>query len=162
MRREDCDAARRPDDRMACHALAGTRPGQRRGRRHSAARSQPMGHVVIWTTMMALSPDDIADLRRWLLSGAVIVLAHGAIAASMVNWRDTIEPAEPAAAIVIELAPLPVAPTALQTDIAPGVEQVMSEASPERPVEKQKAKEKLASKPVEEPPPEIKPAPNPD
>ncbi|HKF08241.1 MAG TPA: energy transducer TonB [Xanthobacteraceae bacterium] len=121
-----------------------------------------MGHVVIWTTMMALSPDDIADLRRWLLSGAVIVLAHGAIAASMVNWRDTIEPAEPAAAIVIELAPLPVAPTALQTDIAPGVEQVMSEASPERPVEKQKAKEKLASKPVEEPPPEIKPAPNPD
>jgi len=55
-----------------------------------------MGHVVIWTTMMALSPDDIADLRRWLLSGAVIVLAHGAIAASVVNWRDTIEPAEPA------------------------------------------------------------------
>ncbi|HMF26505.1 MAG TPA: hypothetical protein VKG24_30910 [Pseudolabrys sp.] len=48
------------------------------------------------TTMMALSPDDIADLRRWLLSGAVIVLAHGAIAASVVNWRDTIEPAEPA------------------------------------------------------------------
>jgi len=84
----------------------------------------------------------------------------------VVNWRDTIEPAEPAAAIVIELAPLPVAPTAPQTDIAPGLEQVMSEASPERPVEqieeKQKAKEKLASKPVEEPPPEIKPASNPD
>ena len=67
---------------------------------------------------------------------------------------------------MIELAPLPVAPTAPQTDIAPGLEQVMSEASPERPVEqveeKQKAEEKLASKPVEEPPPEIKPAPNPD
>jgi periplasmic protein TonB len=116
--------------------------------------------------MMALSADDMADLRRWLLSGAVIVLAHGAIAASVVNWREEIEPAEPAAAIMIEFAPLPVAPAAPPTDIAPGPEQVMSEASPERPVEqveeKQKAQEKLASKPVEEPPPEIKPAPNPD
>jgi protein TonB len=42
----------------------------------------------------------------------------------------------------------------------------MSEASPARPVEqvdeKQKTEEKLASRPVEEPPPEIKAAPNPD
>jgi periplasmic protein TonB len=116
--------------------------------------------------MMALSAEDFADLRRWAICGAVIVLAHGAIAAGMVNWRDEIEPAEPAAAIVIEFALLPVAPAAPQTDIAPGPEQVMSEASPERPVEqveeKPKAEEKVASKPVDEPPPEIKPAPNPD
>jgi protein TonB len=42
----------------------------------------------------------------------------------------------------------------------------MSEASPERPVERveneQKIEEKVAANPVEEPPPEIKPAPNPD
>ena len=116
--------------------------------------------------MMALSAEDFADLRRWAICGAVIVLAHGAIAAGMVNWRDEIEPAEPAAAIVIEFALLPVAPAAPQTDIALGPEQVMSEASPERPVEqveeKPKAEEKVASKPVDEPPPEIKPAPNPD
>jgi protein TonB len=116
--------------------------------------------------MMALSAQDLADLRRWAICGAVIVLVHGTIAASVVNWREEIEPAEPAAAIVIEFAPVPVAPAAPQTDIAPGPEQVMSEASPERPVEqveeKQKTEEKLASKPVEEPPPEIKPAPNPD
>jgi periplasmic protein TonB len=116
--------------------------------------------------MMALSAEDFADLRRWAICGAVIVLAHGAIAASVVSWHETIEPAEPAAAVVIEFAPVPVAPAAPQTDIAPGPEQVMSEASPERPVEqveeKQKTEEKAASRPVEEPPSEIKPAPNPD
>ena len=115
---------------------------------------------------MALSAEDLTDLRRWALSAAIVVLAHGAIAAGMVTWREEIEPAEPAAAIVVEFAPVPVAPAAPPTDIAPGPEQVMSEASPERPVEhveeEQKVEEKLASKPIEEPPPEIKPAPNPD
>src|SRR5262249_7586067 len=76
------------------------------------------------------------------------------------------EPAEPAAAIVIEFAPMPVAPAAPQTEIPPGPEQVMSDASPNKPVksleEKEKVDEKVESKPVEEPPPDIKPAPNPD
>ena len=115
---------------------------------------------------MALSAEDVTDLRRWVLSAAIVVLAHGAIAAGMVTWRENIEPAEPAAAIVVEFAPVPVAPATPPTDIAPGPEQVMSEASPERPVEhveeEQKIEEKVASKPVEELPPEIKPAPNPD
>jgi protein TonB len=116
--------------------------------------------------MMSLSAEYLADLRRWLISGAIIVSAHGGIAAGMVNWRDEIEPAEPAAAIVIEFAPMPVAPTMPQTNIAPGPEQVMSDASPNKPVEsleeKQKVEEKVASRPVEEPPPEVKPAPNPE
>jgi protein TonB len=115
---------------------------------------------------MALSAEAFTDLRRWTISAAVVVLAHGAIAAGVVPWRDNLEPAEPAAAIVVEFAPLPVGPDAPPTEIAPGPEQVMSEASPERPVEhvddEQKIEEKIASKPVEEPPPEIKPAPNPD
>ena len=38
--------------------------------------------------MMALSADDVADLRRWFISGAIVVLAHGAIAATVVKWRD--------------------------------------------------------------------------
>ncbi len=115
---------------------------------------------------MSLSAEYLADLRRWLISGAIIVSAHGGIAAGMVNRRDEIEPAEPAAAIVIEFAPMPVAPTMPQTNIAPGPEQVMSDASPNKPVEsleeKQKVEEKVASRPVEEPPPEVKPAPNPE
>jgi len=116
--------------------------------------------------MMSLSAEYLADLRRWLISGAIIVSAHGGIAAGMVNWRDEIVPAEPAAAIVIEFAPMPVAPTMPQTNIAPGPEQVMSDASPNKPVEsleeKQKVEEKVVSRPVEEPPPEVKPAPNPE
>jgi periplasmic protein TonB len=116
--------------------------------------------------MMALSADDVADLRRWLISGAIVVFAHGAIAATVINWRDTTEPAEPAAAIVIEFAPVPVAPPTPQADIAPGPDQMMSEPSPQQPVEhieeKPKSEEKLVAKPVEEPPPEIKPLPNPE
>ena len=116
--------------------------------------------------MMALNAEDLADLRRWLVSAVIVVLAYAAIAATVVNWRDEIAAAEPAAAIVIEFAPVPVAPPTPPADIAPGPEQVMSEASPERPAEqveeKPKTEEKVASRPVEEPPPEIKPAPNPD
>jgi periplasmic protein TonB len=116
--------------------------------------------------MIALAAEDAAELRRWLISGAIVVLAHTAGAAAMVAWREQVEPAEPAAAIVVELAPLPVAPANQETDIPPGPEQVMSDASPERPVEtvKETVEEKPEQKiePVEEPPPEVKPAPNPE
>jgi periplasmic protein TonB len=130
--------------------------------------------------MMALSREEIADLRRWAICGAVIVLAHGAIAAGMVTWSDTIEPAEPAAAIVIEFAPVPVAPAIQRADIPPGPEQVMSDASPSIPTDslketieekveqkvearlEQKVEEKLETKPMEEPPPEVAPAPDPE
>jgi periplasmic protein TonB len=130
--------------------------------------------------MMGLAPEDIADLRRWAFCGAVIVLAHGGIAAAMVNWQDQDEAAEPAAAIVIDFAPVPVAPDIQQTEIPPGPEQVMSDASPqkltenleEKPEQKveqkveakleQKVEDKVETKPLEEPPPEVAPAPNPE
>jgi periplasmic protein TonB len=98
----------------------------------------------------------------------------------MVNWRDSDEAAEPAAAIVIEFAPVPVAPAMPQMEIPPGPEQVMSDASPNKPTEsleekieekieqkveaklEQKVEEKVESKPVEEPPPEVAPAPDPE
>ena len=35
--------------------------------------------------MMVLSAEYAADLRRWGISGAIIVLAHGGFAAGMVN-----------------------------------------------------------------------------
>jgi protein TonB len=110
--------------------------------------------------------EDWRELRRWALSGAVVVLAHAAGAAAVVSWRDQVEPAEPAAAIVVEFAPVPVAPANRETDIPPGPEQVMSDASPERPVDtvKEVVEEKPEQKtePVEEPPPEVKPAPDPE
>jgi protein TonB len=129
---------------------------------------------------MALSPEDIADLRRWAICGAVIVLAHGGIAAGALNWDDPDESAEPAAAIVIEFAPVPVAPAVQHMEIPPGPEQVMSDASPSKPTEsleekieekieqkveaklEQKVEERIESQPIEEPPPEVAPAPDPE
>ena len=130
--------------------------------------------------MMALAADDIADLRRWAICGAVIVLAHGGLAAGIVNWSEPIEGMGAAAGIVIEFefAPVPVAPATLRTDLRPGPEQDLVETPPTQAVqsleEKQKVEEKseakldskieekVDTKPVEEPPPEVKPAPNPE
>ena len=128
--------------------------------------------------MIGFTAEDL-DLRRWAICGAIVVLTHGGIAAAMVDWRDSDELAEPAAAIVIEFAPIPVAPAITQMEIPPGPEQVMSDASPNKPTEsleekieekiEQKVEAKLEQKieedelkPVEEPPPEVAPAPNPE
>ncbi len=130
--------------------------------------------------MIGFTAEDLVDLRRWAICGAIVVLTHGGIAAAMVGWRDSDEAAEPAAAIVIEFAPVPVAPAMPQMEIPPGPEQVMSDASPNKPTEsleekieekieqkveaklEQKVEEKVDSKPVEEPPPEVAPAPDPE
>jgi protein TonB len=130
--------------------------------------------------MIALTPEDIVDLRRWAISGVVVVAAYGGIATAMVAWHDPIEPAEPSAAIVIEFAPVLAGPTMQQTELPPGPEMVMSDASPNKPTEsleekpeekieqkveaklEQKVEEKVETKPVEEPPPEVAPAPNPE
>jgi periplasmic protein TonB len=130
--------------------------------------------------MIALTPEDIVDLRRWAISGAVVVAAYGGIATAMVAWHDPIEPAEPSAAIVIEFAPVLAGPTLQQTELPPGPEMVMSEASPSKPTEtleekpeekieqkveaklEQKVEEKVETKPVEEPPPEVARAPDPE
>ncbi len=124
--------------------------------------------------------EDIADLRRWVISGTIVVLAHVGFAGAMVTWRDTDEAAEPAAAIVVEFAPVPVGPAKPESDLVPGPEQTMSDASPNRPTEaleekieekieqkveakvEEKVEQKVEPKPVEEPPPEVKPAPNPE
>jgi protein TonB len=90
------------------------------------------------------------DLRRWIPCAAIVALAHAAIGGALALHRAEIDAAEPAGAIVVEFAPVPVAPVFQQTEIPPGPEQVMSEAVPETPIER----------PLEEPPPELKQAPD--
>jgi hypothetical protein len=125
--------------------------------------------------MMPLAADDIADLRRWAICGAVIVLAHGGIAAGMVNWGEPAEGIGAAAGIMIEFAPLPVAPP--RPDVRLGPEEAVDSPAV-KPVESieekqkveetreakldSKVKETVDTKPLEEPPPEVKPAPNPE
>src|SRR5262245_66253993 len=93
--------------------------------------------------MMALAADDIADLRRWALCGAAIVLAHGGIAAGIVNWGEPIEGTGAAAGIVIEFAPLPVAPHTLQADVRPGPPQDTVDSPAVKPVESLEEKQKV-------------------
>jgi protein TonB len=76
--------------------------------------------------MLALTAEDFADLRRWLIAGSIVVLAHGGVVAALVRWNDPVLSSEPTGAIVLEFAPEQIA--------AP--EQVQSDAVPEKPIEK--------------------------
>jgi periplasmic protein TonB len=100
---------------------------------------------------------------RWLLSAAVVLLAHGGVAAAIVHWQEAGDDA-PASAIVIDLAPAMMAPEDKHEDIPPGPEQVQSEASPEQKVEKveEEVEKKTETKVEQEPQPEIEQAPNPE
>ncbi|MEA2906392.1 MAG: periplasmic protein TonB [Alphaproteobacteria bacterium] len=82
--------------------------------------------------MTALAADTRTELQRWMLSGAIVLMAHGAFATALVHWRD-IEPDAPSSAIVIDLAPMPIAPANVPQDIPPGPEQVQAESVPEKP-----------------------------
>lgn len=96
---------------------------------------------------------------RWGVAALVIAGAHGTAGWMIATWQ----PAEAAAgaqpaAVMIELAPLAVAPETPQQDIAPGPEMVESEPEPPPP-------EPVAEQPREpEPPPEPAPVavPEPD
>jgi len=102
---------------------------------------------------------------RW---GACFVLAigfHGAGAAAlMARWTDdnTLLPNSPA--IMIDLAPIAVSPTDVQTDTPPdnilSKEEIVPDPTPEKPVEEVKAEPEPEKPPEKEQPPE--PTPKPD
>ena len=98
--------------------------------------------------MRAFATTNPATLRRWAISAVVVVLVHGAIVTAVVTWRKVTVPAEPLGPVVIELAPMPAAPTTQQAALPPAREQVPSSASPDKTPEKveQKAEEKTAAR----------------
>lgn len=104
--------------------------------------------------MMQLAAEDRDDLRRWMFSGLAVLFVYAGLTGTLATWRhadDTVA-AEPSGAIVVDLAPLPAAPSTTPSDIAPGPEQVASEVRP-------------VAKPEETQPdetPEVPPAPNPE
>lgn len=81
---------------------------------------------------------------RWSLAGLCIVALHGGIVYAALNWPHQAEAAaELPAAIMIELAPVPVAPDTPPQDVALGPQMEQSqEATPseqeDKPVEDQK------------------------
>jgi protein TonB len=102
---------------------------------------------------------------RWLASGLVVLIAHGGAAVAMLHWSEAREPNDPAAAMVIELAPMPTAIAKLPAeDVPPGPEQVQADASVSRPAEKvqEQPEQKEVTEEPQERQPEISQAENPE
>jgi len=99
--------------------------------------------------MITLTVEDRADLLRWLVSGAVILFAHGAIAASLLLKAPPPDESSQGAAIVIELAETPVA----ASDVTPTVPETPKEQPEETVEEKIEAPSDVAMLP--DPKPEV-------
>src|SRR5215471_10204327 len=93
--------------------------------------------------MTAFATTSQANLRRWTISGAVVVLLHGAIAAAVVTWRNIIVPWQPPGPVVIDLAPALVAP-AEQAALPQAPAQVPSTVPANKSLDK--AEEKTATR----------------
>ncbi len=99
-------------------------------------------------------------LIRWSLASLFVLLTHGGVAFAIASWPKPETPAgEPPAAVMIELAPLPVAPEATPQEVAVGIEQQVSDDSTpteteEEPVEEETPPEPEVEPTKTEPPPE--------
>lgn len=96
------------------------------------------------------------EFIRWAVCAALVLVAHVAVGAAAVTWRaEAEEDDEPSGAIVMELAPLSVTRADVPLDIAPGPDQVQSEAARQAREEKQadKAEEQPAPAPEDKPVP---------
>lgn len=105
----------------------------------------------------------VPSLLRWTLAIAVVVGAHGVAGWMLVTWqRAEAAMGAPPAALMIELAPLPVAPEAPPQEVAPGPEMVEAqpEPQPEPVLEKPPEPEPPPPEPVVEPQP-VEPPPEP-
>ncbi len=97
-----------------------------------------------------LPVDDAPSLRRWLFATVAVVLVHAAIVLWILYVRDFRSAGEPPSVVMIDLAPLDVAPPSeTPPDVTPGPQ--MTEAEPE-----------AVEQPQVIPVPELAPAPKPD
>lgn len=110
---------------------------------------------IDWRDPDGRAGDDVsrAAALRWTAAGLAVVALHAGGIWLALHWPAAAEaPGDPPAAIMMELAPMAVAPEAPQQDVAPGPEMVEAEeqVDPEKPIEE---------KPDPEPtPPEVKEA----
>lgn len=93
------------------------------------------------------------ELRRWLVASGVVVAAHVFAVLAVLYWPKAIQsPSDAPPAVIVELAPIAVAPDARTPDVAPGPE--MLQAQPKQQQEK-KAEEKLQAPEAPEKPSEV-------
>jgi protein TonB len=111
----------------------------------------------------SLAVDSRQELQRWVICGAVVVMAHAGLAVALANWHDVVEGDENGDAMVIDLSPTPLDVADQPTEeIPPGPEQIEAEATPAKPVEEvQKKVEEMvrAENPDVVLPEEVKPEP---
>jgi protein TonB len=75
-----------------------------------------------------LLPEEDPELRRWLMAASFVAAAHGALALWLMNKHDVNFAGAPPAAIMIELAPVDVAPPAeTPPEAAPGPQRTQAE-----------------------------------
>ncbi|WP_439493586.1 energy transducer TonB [Bosea sp. (in: a-proteobacteria)] len=102
-------------------------------------------------------------LLRWALAAVVVAGAHGVAGWMIVTWqRAEAAMGAPPAAVMIELAPLPVAPEAPPQEVAPGPELVEAQPEPQPEPVLEKPPEPVPPEPVVEPPPPVEPPPEPE
>jgi periplasmic protein TonB len=86
-------------------------------------------------TAAAILPADDKDwLRRWTFAAAMVAAVHGAIVFWLMHVRDTSLAGAPPAVIMIELAPLDVAPpTETPSEVTPGPQMRQAEREEAEP-----------------------------
>jgi len=101
---------------------------------------------------MTAAATDTHDLHRWVLSAAIVVGIHAALALTLTRWHEPLPGDEGTEAIIVDLAPFTAPPTESKSDLAPGPEQQQSTAAPDAPT----------AKPEEKPLETIEPSPDAD
>jgi protein TonB len=93
---------------------------------------------------------DSHDLPRWILSAALVIGVHVALALMLTRWHEPVEGDEGIEAIVVDLAPFTSAPTETKDDLAQGPVQEQSEVTPqaEPPKPEQQPEEKAEPPPL--------------
>src|SRR5262245_32337385 len=71
------------------------------------------------------------DLRRWILSAAIVIGLHAALVVKLTTWHERAAGDEGTEAIIVDLAPLTAPPTNSKNDLAPGPEQQQSRSAPD-------------------------------
>jgi periplasmic protein TonB len=97
-----------------------------------------------------------ADLLRWTLCAGAVALAHGLVVLALLARPDYADTEVGAPVVMIELAPITAAPSAPESDLAPGPQQLQAETREqmreETPQEMPEQTERV---------PDLTPAPNP-
>lgn len=93
------------------------------------------------------------ETLRWIVSGAVVLCVHGAIAAAMMTWSDPLAAGGADAVVTLDMSPVAAAPTTEKSDIAPDTKT--QQQTEEQPEPEDKPQEKVEETP--QPPPPVDP-----